>query len=142
MPQALARRPFVRVGANQSLRGSVSSLHQSHRMMFWIKNALIDLAITAVIAIFYFNGATWGWWIIVIYTPLMVLLKVFALSGIANAVQRKADDVPVWFYHLLFGANVVLLMLSNLLLLAAGWAAIWVLSTIAESRRPRSSSKA
>jgi len=109
--------------------------------MSWIKNAIIDLAVTAVIAIYFFLEAPWGWWVIAIYTPLMVLLKVFSLSGAANAVQRKADDVPVWFYHALYGANVVLLFLSNFVYAAIGWAAIWILSTIAESKRPRSKSK-
>ncbi len=109
--------------------------------MSWIKNALIDIAVTAVIAAYYFTGATWGWWVIAIYTPLMVLLKLFALSGAANAVQRKADDVPVWFYHVLYAANVVLLVVSDFLYAGIGWAAIWVLSTIAESKRPKSKSK-
>ncbi len=78
--------------------------------MAWIKNAIIDLGVTAVIAVYAFTGATWAWWIIAIYTPLMVLLKVFGLSSAAAAVQQKASDVPTWFYHFLFAANVVLLL--------------------------------
>lgn len=105
--------------------------------MSWIKNALIDVAITAVIAWFAWTGATWAWWIVAIYTPLMLLLKVFALSGAANAVQRKADDVPVWFYHVLYAANVILLLVSSFLWAGGAWIAIWVLSAVAESRRPR-----
>ena len=117
------------------------SVDQSARVMSWIKNALIDLAVTAVIAIFAFNGATWGWWVIAIYTPLMVLLKVFALSGAATAVQRKADDVPAWFYHVLYGANVILLFVAAFNYAAFGWIAIWLLSVVAESRsRPKKGS--
>ena len=106
--------------------------------MSWIKNALIDVAVTVVIAWFAWTGASWAWWIIAIYTPLMVLLKVYALSGAANAVQRKADDVPVWFYHFLFAANVVLLLMASFLWSAGGWIVIWVLSVVAETRRPKS----
>ena len=110
-------------------------------VMSWIKNALIDLAITAVIAVYAFNGATWGWCVIAIYTPLMVLLKVFALSGAASAVQRKADEVPLWFYHLLFAANVILLFVADFNYAAFGWVAIWLLSVLAESRsRPKKGS--
>jgi len=106
--------------------------------MTWIKNAIIDLAITAVIAVFAFTGATWSWWIIAIYTPLMVLLKLFALSGAAAAVKQKSDQVPVWFYHVLYAANLVLLLVGLFYWAAAGWAVIWLLSVIAESRnRPR-----
>ena len=110
-------------------------------VMSWIKNALIDLAITAVIAVYAFNGATWGWWVIAIYAPLMVLLKVFALSGAASAVQRKADEGPLWFYHLLFAANVILLFVADFNYAAFGWVAIWLLSVLAESRsRPKKGS--
>jgi len=105
--------------------------------MVWLKNAVIDLAITAVIAMLYFTGAQWAWWVVAIYTPLMVLLKLFALSGVAAAVQRKADDVPIWFYHVLFAANVILLLLTPFYYAVAGWIVIWVLSVVAESRRPR-----
>ncbi len=106
--------------------------------MSWIKNTLVDIAITAVIAVYAFTLPIWGWWIIAIYTPLMVLLKVFALSGAANAVQRKASDVPGWFYHALYAANVALLLYASFLEAAIGWAVIWILSTMAEAKsRPQ-----
>jgi hypothetical protein len=106
--------------------------------MSWIKNAFIDIAVTAVILAYAFTTAIWGWWIIAIYTPLMLLLKVFALSGAASNVQRKADSVPSWFYHVLYGVNVALLLYSSFVYAAIGWAAIWILSTIAESQsRPQ-----
>ncbi len=106
--------------------------------MTWIKNAVIDVAITAVIVAYTLTLAAWGWWIIAIYTPLMLLLKIFALSGAAVNVQRKADSVPSWFYHVLYGLNVALLLYSAFVYAAIGWAAIWILSTIAESQsRPK-----
>lgn len=102
--------------------------------MSWIKNVIIDMATTLVIAYFFFTQADWAWWVIAIYTPLMVLLKVFAFSGVATAVQRKADDVPVRFYHVLYGANMILLLISSFKFAAVGWAAIWVLSAVLESK--------
>jgi|GEM_PF-749044 len=110
-------------------------LRTERNTMAWIKNAIIDLGVTAVIAVYAFTGATWAWWIIAIYTPLMVLLKVFGLSSAAAAVQQKASDVPTWFYHFLFAANVVLLLRAFFYCPAAGWAAIWILSVVAEARR-------
>ena len=110
--------------------------------MTWIKNAVIDIAITAVIGVFAFNGATWSWWIIAIYTPLMVLLKLFALSGAAAAVKQKSDQVPTWFYHFLYAANLVLLLMSEFYWAAAGWAVIWVLSVVVESKSRPSKKRA
>lgn len=109
--------------------------------MAWIKNAIIDLGVTAVIAVYAFTGATWAWWIIAIYTPLMVLLKVFGLSSAAAAVQQKASDVPSWFYHILFAANVVLLLRVLFYWAVAGWVVIWILSVVAEARRRPSKKK-
>lgn len=111
--------------------------------MSWIKNSVIDVAVTAVIGVFAFTGASWAWWIITIYTPLMVLLKSFALSGAAAIVQQKADGVPIWFYHGLYGANLALLLMGSFYWAAAGWAVIWLLSVVADSRtRPRRGRKA
>lgn len=102
--------------------------------MSWIKNTVVDIAITVVIAMYALMLPVWAWWIIAIYTPLMVLLKVFALSGAANAVQRKASDVPSWFYHVLYAANVGLLLYASFLYAAIGWAVIWILSAMAEAK--------
>jgi len=108
--------------------------NQSRVIMAWIKNAIIDIAVTAIIVVYALTTATWGWWIIAIYTPLMLLLKVLAMSGAAAAVQRKADDVPGWFYHLLYGVNVLMLLYASFTNAAIGWAAIWILSAIVESK--------
>lgn len=102
--------------------------------MSWIKNAIIDIAVTVVIAVFTFTGATWSWWIIAIYTPLMVLLKLFALSGAAAAVKQKSDQVPTWFYHALYAANLILLLVGLFYWAAAGWAVIWLLSVVVETK--------
>lgn len=102
--------------------------------MTWIKNAIIDIVVTGVILAYALTTAAWGWWIIVFYTPLMLLLKVFALSGAAANVQRKSDSVPSWFYHVLYGLNVALLFYASFVYAAIGWAAIWILSTIAETQ--------
>jgi len=109
--------------------------------MSWIKNALVDMAVTLVMAVFAFTGASWSWWIIAIYTPLMVVLKLFGLSGAAAVVKQKPDEVPVWMYHVLYGANLMLLLVGAFYLAAAGWALIWVLSVVAEIRRRPSASR-
>ncbi|TDI69702.1 MAG: hypothetical protein E2O85_05095 [Bacteroidetes bacterium] len=113
--------------------------------MAWLKNVIIDLLITIVIAVYVFTTADWGYWIIVIYTPLILLLKIGAvLSGISGAVQKmakkKPDDVPIWFYHTLFGANLIMLLYANWWVIAVAWAAIWILSAVQDARSSKKDS--
>ncbi len=108
--------------------------------MAWLKNALVDLLVTAVIIIYVITNASWGYWVIVIYTPLILLLKVGAIAGGAGKVVRKtgkkkeSDTAPNWFFHLLYGANFALLLYANWWIMAGGWAVIWILSAVQEAR--------
>lgn len=109
--------------------------------MDWLKNVLIDLAVTVLIAWAVFTNATWARWIILIYTPLMLLLKILAaFSGTLALVNRKSDAVPPgWFFHALYLTNIVLLLIGRWWGLAALWSVIWILSIIAERRNVSSS---
>ena len=103
--------------------------------MNWLKNVLLDIAVTAVIAIWLFYGSTWAYWIVLIYTPLLVVLKVVALSsGISQATAQKKDATPVWFYHVIYATNLILLLVGKWWVMAAAWACIWVLSAYLQSR--------
>lgn len=112
--------------------------------MAWLKNALIDLLVTAVIVIYVFTEAEWGYWIIVIYTPLILLLKIGAIASGAAKIVRKTgkkdvESAPNWFYHVLYATNFSLLLYAYLLhaspwILAGGWAVIWILSAVHEAR--------
>ena len=110
--------------------------------MEWIKQALIDIAVTVLIVL----AATmdWGWarWIVLIYTPLMLILKIVAFLGSRSLGQlkRKGDGVPPWFYHLLYAVNVLvsvgaaLTVATQWWLIAGGWALIWGLSIASDVR--------
>ncbi len=110
--------------------------------MTWLKNVLIDLAVTIVIAIYVFAGPVWSYWILVVYTPLMVLLKIAALtSGVNTSGKKDAVTPPAWFFHVVYAVNLILLLNANQLLLVAGWAVIWILSAVQEARnQPKKSS--
>ncbi|GMQ81958.1 MAG: hypothetical protein BMS9Abin05_1396 [Rhodothermia bacterium] len=117
--------------------------------MAWLRNVVIDLLVTIVIAVFVLTEADWGYWIIVIYTPLILLLKIgAALSGISGAVKKGVKkkpgdldkDVPVWFYHALYGANLIMLLYVNWWVISVAWAAIWILSAVQEARSPKKDS--
>ena len=103
--------------------------------MNWLKDAIIDIAVTLVIVAYAIWRPEWAWWVIVIYTPLMLLLKLSALSSPVRALSGKAKvTVPGWFYHVLYAVNVVALLVAEWWIVAAGWVLIWVLSMIAESK--------
>ncbi|MEZ4698217.1 MAG: hypothetical protein R2832_17500 [Rhodothermales bacterium] len=101
--------------------------------MGWLKGVVLDVAIVAVIAIYATSGPSWAWWVIAIYTPFMLLLK---LAAYANAGKirpgkpssKKPDEAPSWFFHLAYALSVALLAYSGWYLMAGAWLLIWVLS--------------
>jgi hypothetical protein len=105
--------------------------------MIWIKSTLVDIAVTACIVVAVFVGEEWARWVIWIYTPFILLLKVGALfaTPVVKKGAKKQEEAPEWFYHVLYAANVVLLAVAEWRWLAAGWVAIWVASSVAARRR-------
>lgn len=114
--------------------------------MPWIKNALIDIAVTVLIVLTAVLDLTWARWIVLIYTPFMLIMKAVAFLGSQSIgqLQRKGDSVPTWFYHALYATNIVVMagyafvsagpVARHGWMLAVGWAAIWILSIAAEVR--------
>ncbi len=104
--------------------------------MNWLKNVVIDVAITAVIAIWAFTGPEWAWWVIAIYTPLLFVIKVTALtSGLSKVSAQTKDATPTWVYHVIYAANLVLLLIGEWWIAAAAWAIIWVMSAAYEQKK-------
>lgn len=106
--------------------------------MSWLKNVFVDLLVTVLIGIAVLVEVRWAWWILVVYTPLMLVLKAVAAfsRGVRSvAAQRRGpDEPPLVFYHALYALNVALLAVGSEWLLALGWVAIWVLSVVAARR--------
>ena len=100
--------------------------------MSWLKHVLIDIVATLVILVAAVGEAAWAEWIVLIYTPLMLLLKIVALVGerFMRQFQREETDVPRWFYHLLYGINTGVLFLYGWWLVGGQWAMIWILSAM------------
>ena len=114
--------------------------------MSWIKNVLVDLAITVLIVLAAVMDLMWARWIELIYTPFMFIMKIFVFLGSQSLSQlkQKGDGVPVWFYHALYAVNVAVTAGAALVaagpdmrhwwMIAGGWALIWILSIAAEAR--------
>lgn len=101
-----------------------------------LKNIWLDLAVTAVIAVAVFLDHEVARWAVMIYTPFMVVLKIasFTTRHSPSRIKTKDLGVPVLVYHVLYGANVALLVFGSLNVrdlwwwFAACWAVIWLLS--------------
>ena len=94
-----------------------------------LKSILIDLLVTAVILWTVFSDAQWGRVALWIYTPLMILIKVGALTmGRQLTRQVKPDETPVAIYHVLYAVNVAALLWDRWWIMAGLWVAVWVLS--------------
>lgn len=101
----------------------------------WIKNAIIDLVVTVLIALLVWQDWRWAEVAVWIYTPLMVALKALALfmGSLGGLAQRQAS-APAWLYHVLYAANVALLAIDARWILAGLWVLIWALSVVADRR--------
>ena len=108
--------------------------------MKWLQSVLIDIAITVVILVATVLGPEWATWVVWIYTPFMVLMKVLAFfgSGMVGAFKPGQAAPPPWFLHLLYAVNTGALLVNSWWIWAAQWALIWILSFAAEARaRPK-----
>ena len=106
--------------------------------MGWLRHVIIDIAITVLIGVATFGGQVWAAWLVWFYTPLMVLLKLGAYTA---KIPQKPSEVPDWFFHVMYAANLVMLLYHAWYWVAAGWVAIWILSVMIAARsRPKSGS--
>ena len=118
--------------------------------MPWIKNILIDLSVTVLIVLATGFDQVWAGWIVIVYTPVMLVLKFGAFFGGSFLPQfRRSDaDVPSWVYHGLYAINVALLLTLDWWdtvavewVTALEWVLIWGLSVGAEMKMRTTSKK-
>ncbi len=105
--------------------------------MKWIQGVLLDIAVTVCIAVATLQGAEWAKWVVWIYTPFMLVLKIAAYFGPSMVKKKRKDrpdEPPPWFHHLLYAINVLLLSVARWWLEAAGWLAIWIISYLTERK--------
>lgn len=102
-----------------------------------LKDALVDILVTIFIVVAVALHLEWARWILLVYTALMVILKLAALTsrGLRNLTTAQSKGgAPVWLYHILYLINVLALALAEWWWLFAGWGAIWILSVLVERR--------
>ncbi len=105
--------------------------------MPWIKHVLIDLAVTLLIVLGALLDLNWVRWILYVYTPLMLALKLLAV-GSGSFLQQKTgsrDQPPDWFFHLLYAVSFGTLLFVGWWTLGGLWAAVWLLSAYGALRK-------
>lgn len=104
--------------------------------MDWLKDSLVDIIVTIIIitAVIaespWINGVVWG------YTGILLFAKAIILFGdnALNLLNKTKTDAPLWFSHLLYGTNTVVLMVFTWWYTGVAWAAIWTLSYLAQRK--------
>ena len=103
------------------------------KFMKWVKKVLLDIIITVVIVATLFFKIQFLKIFLFIYTPLMLIGRLLALSGMD--IQKKTGvKVPDWFFHGLYFINVTVLIVNQWWLLAGLWVIIWFLAFLYSKR--------
>lgn len=97
-------------------------------MTTWIKDALLDLIVLVVIAVYTYYQNSVLEIVIWVYTSLILISKLlfFFVGYLKNKTQRTT--VPDLFYHLIYALTVILLVISESFYLATAWIFVWGLS--------------
>lgn len=104
--------------------------------MSWIREVIVDILVTLFIGMGVWLGDPWMWWIIAVYTALLLVAKGLVLTGEGFLARtRQQQSAPDWFLHLLYAVNVALLAIANWWILLTGWAAIWLFSYLGQRRQ-------
>ena len=101
-----------------------------------IKHAVVDILVTVLIIVAVTVKLEWARWIILIYTPVILVLKLIAAASPAiRTLKVTPKGPPKLILHLLYGVNVVALGIAAWWYLFAGWIAIWILSIVQDRRK-------
>jgi len=104
--------------------------------MKWIKQVVVDLLATAVIAIAVLFPNQSLTYIVYIYTGLMVIARTISLvsDNFQKITSKKVSEAPIWFHHTLYAANVALLAYGGWFITASAWVFIWAVAAYVHKR--------
>ncbi len=107
-----------------------------------IKNILVDVLVTVFIAVAVWLHDPWMWWVIAIYTILMLIAKGIAIysEGLLRRAQKNEGDHDK-LLHFLYALNIILLAAAHWWYISALWVLIWLLSYIGKLKTDKVSIK-
>lgn len=98
--------------------------------MHWIKDIIVDIMVTAFIAVAAVMQLEWMRWVIIGYTGIMLVAKtiVYFSETSLQMVKKAKSDAPEWITHSLYAANTVILLAIQWWFVGLGWILIWLVS--------------
>lgn len=104
--------------------------------MKWFREVLLDVAVTVIIILAVTLKISALKYIVFFYTVLMLLLKaiVFFDDSFLQLIKHRRSQAPIWFIHLLYGTNVLILGICGWWITSAQWAVIWLLSWLSQQK--------
>lgn len=98
--------------------------------MRWLKQTLLDLAVTLAILLHALAGIPGLEMPLLIYTLLVLAMKFIALWNfrLQRLLKKKSGAAPEWFYHLLYALNVIVLGAARQWALGLLWLGVWAIS--------------
>lgn len=112
--------------------------------MKWLKNVIVDIAVSVVISIAVITKIEWLKIVVVAYTALMLLLKIIAVLSdqfMKSVKPGESIQAPLWFTSSLYAFNVFILIGFAWYLTAIQWALIWLFSWSAFKKSQRVKAK-
>lgn len=108
--------------------------------MKWIREVIVDILVTLIIGLAVFTHLHWLHAVIMIYTGVVLLLRILTLlnAGVIASGKLIRSSVPLWFYHLDYGINILIFVIGEWWITAAAWAVIWALSFYYHRQNTRS----
>lgn len=104
--------------------------------MSWIKELIVDLAVTVLIIVAVILSDPWMKYVIWVYTGIMLLTRivVFSSDSFIQIVNKSKNKAPDWVAHLLYATNTLVLLYFSWWYAAGGWAAIWLFSYLTQRK--------
>jgi len=103
--------------------------------MNWLKNAILDIALTGLIITAVVTQVDWLRFFIIAYAGIMLFMKlgVYRSDQLASKVNKK-DEVPAWFNHVLYAVDLAAPLYAGYWLMAGLWGAIWFVSWLTQQK--------
>lgn len=103
--------------------------------MTWLKNAVLDIALTALVITAVVTQVDWLRFFIVAYAGIMLFMKigVYRSDQMTKRLNKK-EEVPAWFNHLLYAIDVAAPLFFGFWLMAGLWAAVWLISFLTHQK--------
>lgn len=104
--------------------------------MSWIKEVLVDIAVTLFIIAAVLLADPWMKYIVWAYTGIMLLTKTIVMSSdnFMQIVNKSKTNAPDWFAHLMYALNTLVLLYFSWWYASAGWALIWLFSYLTQRK--------